>query len=242
MCCAEHCPALLGASLCLPVTLQLSHLFCSAVFQPWKDDDCVLTLLCCSRALTMQWKSGTLIPGRDRWCLPCRAQCVSEPARAFPEHSEEILGPSAGSSWGGSAALPCWSCATRSSCPSSCPALSSASHTWGHLCPLGPSGHPGQEGKAWSQGLVSAGISFSGPYSPAWGYLSFCILTEAQYQIRKALFSFMQYYMSIWTRRELEILWSCEPRYSHATEQQERTAGIAIYLLCTKCFALLPVS
>lgn len=33
MCCVEQCPALLGTTLSLPVILQLSHLFYSAVFQ-----------------------------------------------------------------------------------------------------------------------------------------------------------------------------------------------------------------
>lgn len=59
MCCAEQCPALLGTSLCLPVTLQSSHLFYFAVFKSWKDDVCALTLLYCSRAWTTQWKSRT---------------------------------------------------------------------------------------------------------------------------------------------------------------------------------------
>lgn len=130
-----QCRAWERVSACL--SRQLSHLFWCALFHSGKDD-CVLTLPCCSE------KAGPCIPRRGRWCLPCRAGSVCEPAGAFPEHSNPPWCPAASSSGGrqcgaGPAALPAWSCATRSSCPSSSPALSwaSLSSTWGQLLALG---------------------------------------------------------------------------------------------------------
>lgn len=152
MCCVEQCPALLGTSLSLPVTLQLSHLFYSAVFQSWKDDVCVLTLLYCSRALTMQWKSR-----RDRWCPPCRAcsllLSLHQDSQNTPEKSlvplwgsrvscQQVGAPGREEGSCGLAKLPCLAGAVPRGAAAPAPALGCASlcsstpSTWGWLLAL----------------------------------------------------------------------------------------------------------
>lgn len=148
MCCVEQCPALLGTTLSLPVILQLSHLFYSSVFQPWKDDVCVLTLLYCSRALTTQWKSS-----RDRWCLPCRAYSLHQDSQSTSEKPlvplwgsrvscQQLSAPGQGEGSCGLAQLPCLAGAVPWGAAAPAPALSCASlssstlSTWGWLLAL----------------------------------------------------------------------------------------------------------